>query len=332
VTLLTRSLLLDPDYKGVYVNLGMAYLRLHSWERCIEVCAAGERRHPDAPQFPYHRAIAYCQLALGIVNAAADASEEMARLRELAATFEERKAKLEAEEQKAREELALRDAEYEEALKAKSAAQRDMEEVESKARRQPIDAGAKLKARISVSIFASFECWDEIGTLRPQQVVTAAGPEQRIESYPMVPIEPCGVIDRRDMEPVIGGVSREAYEQREREVRDARSKQAAAKVAVKTAKRAVSEMVLAQALIPRRPAAKLLGVEQWTEYEQLRLDSLQAWQKARDNEVSRGRRRGLHAPWLEVDDEMFDAMETAEGPIQIELPTSIGWQSAQYRL
>jgi len=67
VELLSKALLLDPDFKASYVNIGIAYLRLGEFERAVQVSEAGLARHPDAPQPQYHIGVACCQLALNMV-------------------------------------------------------------------------------------------------------------------------------------------------------------------------------------------------------------------------------------------------------------------------
>lgn len=64
VEVLSKSLLLDPDFKAPYVNLGVAYLRLQQYERAIDVSDACLVRHPQTPQCHYHIGAACCQLAL----------------------------------------------------------------------------------------------------------------------------------------------------------------------------------------------------------------------------------------------------------------------------
>merc|ERR1712166_780072 len=75
---MNRSLLLDPDFRSPYVNLGVAYLRLANaafsngdfaeenamYRKTIEVSKAGLSRFPQSPQCHYHIAIATCQLAI----------------------------------------------------------------------------------------------------------------------------------------------------------------------------------------------------------------------------------------------------------------------------
>mmetsp|Transcript_8717 Transcript_8717/g.27331 ORF Transcript_8717/g.27331 Transcript_8717/m.27331 type:complete len:592 (+) Transcript_8717:176-1951(+) len=64
--LLNRSLLLDPDHRAPYVNLGVAYLRLGSFGSAVEISQAGLSRFPQSPQSHYHIGVACCQLALEI--------------------------------------------------------------------------------------------------------------------------------------------------------------------------------------------------------------------------------------------------------------------------
>mmetsp|Transcript_94691 Transcript_94691/g.276916 ORF Transcript_94691/g.276916 Transcript_94691/m.276916 type:complete len:947 (-) Transcript_94691:62-2902(-) len=58
-----RSLLLDLDFKAPYVNLGVAYIRLHRFDEAIEVSEALLKRHPDSPQCHYHIGVACYQKA-----------------------------------------------------------------------------------------------------------------------------------------------------------------------------------------------------------------------------------------------------------------------------
>merc|ERR550525_1276916 len=46
---LTRSLLLDPDFKAPYVYLGISHLRLQAYNKAIEISDAGLARHPETP-------------------------------------------------------------------------------------------------------------------------------------------------------------------------------------------------------------------------------------------------------------------------------------------
>jgi len=59
-----RTLLLDPDFKAPYVNLGVAYLRLGWYRQVVEISEAGLARHPDSPQCHYHISVACCQLCI----------------------------------------------------------------------------------------------------------------------------------------------------------------------------------------------------------------------------------------------------------------------------
>jgi len=63
---LNRSLLLDPDHRATYVNLGVAYLRLGSYGSAVEISEAGLARFPQSPQCHYHIGVACCELALEI--------------------------------------------------------------------------------------------------------------------------------------------------------------------------------------------------------------------------------------------------------------------------
>mmetsp|Transcript_106950 Transcript_106950/g.345108 ORF Transcript_106950/g.345108 Transcript_106950/m.345108 type:complete len:270 (-) Transcript_106950:57-866(-) len=57
VLLMARSIVLDPDFRGPYVNLGAAFLRLGSSEAAIKVSEVGLSRHPQSPQCHYHIAL-----------------------------------------------------------------------------------------------------------------------------------------------------------------------------------------------------------------------------------------------------------------------------------
>mmetsp|Transcript_1234 Transcript_1234/g.3169 ORF Transcript_1234/g.3169 Transcript_1234/m.3169 type:complete len:862 (-) Transcript_1234:17-2602(-) len=64
VTFMNKSLLLDPDFRAPYVNLGAAYLRLRLFEETIAISEACLERHPSSPQCVYHIGVACCQLSL----------------------------------------------------------------------------------------------------------------------------------------------------------------------------------------------------------------------------------------------------------------------------
>jgi len=64
VAFMNKSLLLDPDFKAPYVNLGVAYLRLGMYERAVEISEACLARHPQSPQCHYHIGAACSQQAL----------------------------------------------------------------------------------------------------------------------------------------------------------------------------------------------------------------------------------------------------------------------------
>ncbi|CAJ1372911.1 unnamed protein product [Effrenium voratum] len=64
VSFMSRSLLLDPDFRAPYVNLGVAYLRMKLFEEAIHISEACLDRHPSSPQCQYHIGVAACQLAL----------------------------------------------------------------------------------------------------------------------------------------------------------------------------------------------------------------------------------------------------------------------------
>lgn len=64
VSLMTKSLLLDPDFRAPYVCLGVAFLRLKHFEEAISISEACLDRHPSSPQCVYHIGVACCQLSL----------------------------------------------------------------------------------------------------------------------------------------------------------------------------------------------------------------------------------------------------------------------------
>lgn len=97
--LLNRSLLLDPDGRAPYVNLGVAYLRLQKWSHALDISEAGLSRHPTAVQCQYHVMVSCCQQALrlearehrGVVLKPEEVDEyEMLQLRGLEALHEAR--------------------------------------------------------------------------------------------------------------------------------------------------------------------------------------------------------------------------------------------------
>lgn len=64
--LLAHSLLLDPDYKPIYVNLGAALLRLRRFDEAAEISEALLERHPTAAQGHYHLGVACYQQLLAL--------------------------------------------------------------------------------------------------------------------------------------------------------------------------------------------------------------------------------------------------------------------------
>ncbi|CAE7682193.1 unnamed protein product [Symbiodinium sp. CCMP2456] len=86
VELMNKSLLLDPDFRAPYVNLGVAYLRQAAqssensqrlqdlYFRVIEVSESCLARHPASPQCHYHIGVASTQLALMLQAHAAHAT------------------------------------------------------------------------------------------------------------------------------------------------------------------------------------------------------------------------------------------------------------------
>lgn len=64
VEFMTKSMLLDPDFRGPYINLGVAYIRLHDYTSAIQISDAALKRFPQSPQCRYHLGVARCQLAL----------------------------------------------------------------------------------------------------------------------------------------------------------------------------------------------------------------------------------------------------------------------------
>lgn len=81
VTLMNRAMILDMDFRGPYVNLGVAYLRLGQWEKAIEVSEGCLKRHPDSPQCVYHIAVACYQLLIEKRKKGRDKIEDLERLR-----------------------------------------------------------------------------------------------------------------------------------------------------------------------------------------------------------------------------------------------------------
>lgn len=58
-----EALLLDPDFKASYVNLGVAYLREARYEKAADTSAAGLIRHPGVPALQYNLGISTFCLA-----------------------------------------------------------------------------------------------------------------------------------------------------------------------------------------------------------------------------------------------------------------------------
>jgi len=58
-----RSLVLDADFKGPYVNLGVAFLREKNYAKCREISQRCLARFPDSPQCHYHISVALYQEA-----------------------------------------------------------------------------------------------------------------------------------------------------------------------------------------------------------------------------------------------------------------------------
>lgn len=78
---LNHSLVLDPDFKGPYVNLGAVYLRLGKFDRAIQVSNACLARFPQSPQCYYHIGVASYQLAVQFYEA--EATEDSSNLAHL---------------------------------------------------------------------------------------------------------------------------------------------------------------------------------------------------------------------------------------------------------
>lgn len=68
IEFMNKSLILDPDFKGPYVNLGVAYLRNKQYKEAIDVSRAGLARFPDSPQCRYQIAAASYLLAIKYYN------------------------------------------------------------------------------------------------------------------------------------------------------------------------------------------------------------------------------------------------------------------------
>lgn len=56
--MMEHALLLDPDFKAPYANLGAAYLRMGDHERAASISEGGLARHPGTPQLQYNLAMA----------------------------------------------------------------------------------------------------------------------------------------------------------------------------------------------------------------------------------------------------------------------------------
>jgi len=82
VNLMARSLLLDPDFKGPYVNLGVAFLRLSRYDDAIRISEAGLGRHPQSPQCHYHIGVA-CYRKSVILESGPPLAEPMRQHEEL---------------------------------------------------------------------------------------------------------------------------------------------------------------------------------------------------------------------------------------------------------
>lgn len=63
IRLMYRSLLLDQDFKGPYVNLGVAFLREKNFAKVREISKRCLARFPDSPQCHYHIAVSWYQEA-----------------------------------------------------------------------------------------------------------------------------------------------------------------------------------------------------------------------------------------------------------------------------
>lgn len=90
IEMMSKSLLLDPDFKAPYINLGVAFLRMHMYEHAVEISDACLARHPHTPQCQYHIGVASCQLALFLET------QEVAGIRLVAAEsieYEEHRAR-----------------------------------------------------------------------------------------------------------------------------------------------------------------------------------------------------------------------------------------------
>jgi len=72
VTFMNQALLLDPDLKGAYINLGIAYLRQRRYERTVQISNFGLHRFPKTPQCHYHLGVAAYQQAVLLFEDVAD--------------------------------------------------------------------------------------------------------------------------------------------------------------------------------------------------------------------------------------------------------------------
>jgi len=331
---LTQSLLLDPDYKGAYVNLGMAYLQLKNWERAIQVSQAGLERHPDSPHLAYHAGVAYSQQALALVNEFAEQSEEMEEARRVAQQVKTNKAGLEEAEKQARAEFEVKHAAWKQATEEKKQAQNEHEYQMKRVKARPIEEGMKLKVSQSCAVFHVFDShWDEIGTLQKGQLVTVKGPPKDREGYTMVSIiETGGLVHLQDLEVCeVGGKGQHVVIEKEAALKVAYAQFEEARKSLNQAKERNKALVVEEAAIPRRPISRLLPTCEAQRYQELRRNAIDWLQSAQEHEISKNRRRG-QPPFQEADCAMLDAMESGEGPVKIYLPERLGWPSAQYRL
>jgi len=314
---LTKALLLDPDFKGAYVNLGLAYLRLGNWQRSIDVSVAGQARHADVAQFDYHIGVAYCQLALNMVNSRMATSDEMAR-----ATA--RKAELEEAARLAVEEVEV-------CKRAEEEARRAVREAKSTSDRRVavIEEGTPLLVLEDIDVFESVESELETGQLRRGSKVEAAGKPRDSAGCTWVPIQPRGAVNRRAVDVhVVNTEEKRALKEKDAKLKAAADARIEAVTRMKEARAAAQEAVPDLRL---RPVAQLLPPDEFGRYEDWRRRSLEAFGQARDNVVVLGRRRFLESPFLDVDDEMVTAMSSGEGPVEIQLPQNLGWPSNQYK-
>jgi len=334
----SRSLLLDPDFKGAYANLALAYLRLRSWDRAWKVARAGHERHPNAPQLAYHCAVATCQLALELVDKQVEQTDEYQEV-QLAA----RQAKLDREQLELEAKAAKQDSDekkklLDQAVAARDAAREKMLRSDQESTQKGPVAGTKMRCLTNLEVFDGPPYWQPICHLKNRQVVIATGPPFRVDHYRMLPVEPTGYVDIKDLDRVESSSQmteeRKLYKDLQTQ-RDAAHNQWLEATQKTTEARSLVKKANEESIpttISRRPVSRILDPELLDKYEGLRRISQEMFDKARSGPLALSRRRGPHCPWTEVDDAMIDAMKSGDGPVVINLPSNLGWPCNQYRL